>query len=72
MPIYINRERSHDHETKQRTKAQDKAEKYESLRGPFIDWAKQSGKNDDEIKAGLESLENLIEYWSEQAEQGEK
>lgn len=72
MPVYINRERSHDHEIKERTKAQDKAEKYESLRGPFIDWAKQAGKTEEEIKAGLESLENLIEYWNEIAEVGEK
>jgi hypothetical protein len=69
--VYINRERAHDEATQVRTKALDKAEYYESLRGPFEDWAKQTRKPEEFINAGLTQIEELVSFWREQYVTGE-
>ncbi len=72
MAIYINRERTHEHEQEIRSFARVKAEKYEAMILPFETWAWQAGKSSAEIEAGVQTLKDLVDYWVDRAEQGEK
>jgi hypothetical protein len=72
LPVYINRVRPLDYATSVRQKARAKAERYEDLKRGFEDWARQENKTDGEIADGLKTLDDLIAYWCEQAETGER
>jgi len=71
MPIYINRERPLNHATSVRSRALEKAERYESIRRAFTDWAGQAGISEEEFLDGLRVLEELIDFWRQRAEVGE-
>ena len=69
--VYINKERRLNEATHVRSEALQKAEHYEDLRRPFEDWSRQKSKDDAFIAEGLESLQNLIDFWRKEAETGE-
>ena len=54
MAIYINKERTHEHEQEIRS------------------FARQAGRPAAEIEAGVQTLKDLVDYWVDRAEQGEK